>query len=283
VTNKMVDVFGSLSRRQGKQGRLGPVGPTGPAGKDALQLDIWCPKFIAQQFRASATCCFYFDSEIDGILYDPKKKPIGLKNRVNDEKNNAICVRALKTPVQTGKSFSIPLSSDTCFEILKIQSALLPKTVFIVAFSFRLIEPITDELPYYIFSNTNSTRAVSLKKDWLDIAGCAKGSPQLTYQKKSWNYMIIQYSRVTSEGSADRCFFILNGRRGSFQPIVFENDAQELYIGHKIKKSANIELNYFQVHTKHLPQSISDDYVLPETFSDLLRDDMQRRVSKFEE
>ena len=265
-----MDKFGYIRGRRG---------PPGPPGKDALQLDVWCPKSITQQFRSSATCCFYFDSKTDGIVYD-KGIAKGLKNRVGDEKN-AICLRAFNTPVQTGKSFSIPLSTDTCFEISRIPSAILPRTVFIVAFSFRLIKPITDDLPYYIFSNTTSTRAVTLKKDWLDIAGCAKGSPQLKYLKKNWNYLIIQYSRVTSEGD-DRCFFILNGRKAYFEPTVFENDAQELYIGHKIKKSANIELNYFEVHSKHFPQSI-DEYVLPETFSTLLWNDMKQRVSRFEE
>ena len=93
--------------------------------------------------------------------------------------------------------------------------------------------------------------------------------------------MVIQYSRVTDQGSDDLCFFILNGRRGSFEPSVFQNDARELYIGHKVKKSANIELNFFEVHEKHFTQV--DRYVLPETFSTLLYKEMQARVSKFVE
>ena len=265
-----MDKFGYIRGRRG---------PPGPPGKDVLQFHEWCPKGVLEMFRSSATCCFYFDSKTDGIVYEGKTA-IGLKNRIDGGKN-AICLRGFNTPVQTGKSFSIPLSTDTCFEISRIQSAIQPESVFIVAFSFRLIKPITDDLPYYIFSNTNSTRAVTLRKDWLDIAGCAKGSPQLKYLEKAWNYMIIQYSRVTTEGD-DRCFFILNGRRGSFEPTVFENDARELYIGHKIKTSANIELNYFEVHYKHFPEPL-DGYVLPETFSTLLWHDMQQRVRRFEE
>ena len=265
-----MDKFGYIRARRG---------PPGPAGKDALQLDVWCSKSILQQFRMDASCCFYFDSRTDGILYDSTgKTPIGLKNRVaGDDGHNAICLRGLKAPVQTGKSFSIPLSTNTCFEISRLPSAIEPKTVFIVAFSFKLIKPITDDLPYYIFSNTTSTRAVTLRKDQLDIAGCARGSPQLKYLKTSWNVMVIQYSRVTTAGSGDRCFFMLNGRRGSFEPVVYENDAQEIYIGHKIKKTANIELNYFEVHTKHFKHP-GNGYVLPETFSNLLDGDMKRRV-----
>ena len=94
--------------------------------------------------------------------------------------------------------------------------------------------------------------------------------------------MIIQYSRVTLEGSSDRCFFILNGRRGYFEPVVYKKEARELYIGHKLKKSANIELNYFEVHTKHFRHP-GNGYVLPETFSNMLQTDMQHRVLPKEE
>ena len=266
-----MDKFGYIRGRRG---------PPGPPGKDALQIDVWCSKSLLKQFQASATCSFYFDNETDGILYDSTKTAIGLKNRVADEKN-AICLRGYKKPVKTNKSYSIPLLNNSCYQISQISSAIRPKSVFIVAFSFKLVKSIEDELSYYIFSNTNSTRAVTLRKDWLDIAGCAKGSPQLTYLKSAWNLMLIQYSRMTDQGSDDLCFFILNGRRGSFEPSVFENDARELYIGHKVKKTANVELNFFEVHTKHFQQS--DRYILPETFSNLLYKEMQRRLLKFEE
>ena len=261
-----MDKFGYIRGRRG---------PPGPPGKDALQLDVWCSKSLLKQFQASATCSFYFDDETDGILYDSGKAAIGLKNRVDDKKN-AICLRGFNMPVKTKVgSYSIPLSVNSCYEIKHISSAINPRTVLIVAFSFRLIKPIKDGLSYYIFSNTNSTRAVTLRKDWLDIAGCAKGSPQLEYNKVGWNRMILQYSRVTEEGS-DLCFFILNGRRGSFEPTVFKEGVHELYIGHKIKKTANIELNYFEVHTVHFRQL--NGYVLPEIFSTLLLNEMQQRV-----
>ena len=271
-----MDKFGYIRGRRG---------PPGPPGKDALQLRIWCPESIVQQFRASATCCFYFNSRTDGILYDSTGKiPKGLKNQVDKEEHNAICLKGLKPPVKTGKSYSIPLTTDTCFEISRIGSAIKPKTVFIIAFSFKLIKPIKDDLPYYIFSNTNSSRAVTLRKDWIDIAGCARGSPQLKYLKDGWNIMLIQYSRVTREGSDDRCFFILNGRRGYFEPVVYKNDERALYIGHKSKPSANIELNYFEVHTKHFSElSGVGEYLLPETFSTLLLEDMEQRMSRFGE
>ena len=262
-----MDKFGFIRGRRG---------PPGPPGKDALQIDVWCSKSLLQQFQASATCSFYFNTESDGVL-DKKK---GLKNRVGDEKN-AICLRGFNTPIKTNKSYSIPLSVDSCYEITNISSALRPKTVFIVAFSFKLVKAIKDELSYYIFSNTNSTRAVTLRKDRLDIAGFAQGSPQLKYLTKSWNHMVIQYSRVTDLGSDDICFFILNGRRGSFEPSVFESDASELYIGHKLKKTANIELNFFEVHAKHFKQA--NGYVLPETFSTLLYKEMEARVARFVE
>ena len=81
-----------------------------------------------------------------GIL-DKRKD---LKNRVGDEKN-AICLRGFNTPVKTNKSYSIPLSVNSCYEITNISSALRPKTVFIVAFSFKLVTAIKDEMSYYIF------------------------------------------------------------------------------------------------------------------------------------
>ena len=265
-----MDKFGFIQGRRG---------PPGPAGKDALQLDVWCTKSVLQQFKASASCAFYFDTESDGIL-DKKK---GLKNRIDEGRYNAKTVRDLQTPVKTGKSYSLPLSTKSCFEIPTLRSALKPSSVFIVAFSFKLTEAIKDGLSYYIFSNTNSTRAVTLRKDWLDIAGCERGSPQLKYKIDSWNYMLIQYSRVSEDGSSDRCFFILNGRRGFFEPKVYENDAVGLYIGHKLKKTANIELNYFQVHYVHESIHKTMGYVLPEIFSSLLLKDMKSRVHLFGE
>ena len=260
-----MDKFGFIRGRRG---------PPGPPGKDALALDVWCTRALLLQFQTSATCLFYFNTETDGVLSEKK----GLKDRNNDEKKNAIVIRGFNTPVKTKTgSYSLPLDVDSCYEIRHQRSAIKASSVFIVAFSFRLRAPIKDEFPYYIFSNTTSSRAVTLRKDWLDIAGCAKGSPQLKYVKDDWNTMIIQYSRMTTGGENDLCFFMLNGKRGSFQPIVYENNAHELYIGHKVKKTARIELNYFQVCERHFKND-GDRYLLPETFSTLLNEELQARV-----
>ena len=271
----MTDKFGLTRGRRG---------PRGFPGEDALQFHLWFPESLFKLFQASATCLFYFNSGTDGILFDESgKKPIGLKNRSEFGENNAICSRGVVKPTtSSGKTFSLNLSTDNCFEIPKLTSALKPSSVFVVAFSFKLKKPIKDELSYYIFSNANSTRAVTLRKNWLDIAGCFRGSPQLVYKKTAWNYMLIQYSRVSEEGAADRCFFILNGRKGFFEPVVYENDSQGLYIGHKIKKCANIELNYFMVHSRRFEKSVSNEYTLPEVISTLLLKDMKSRLHTFE-
>ena len=260
----------------------GKRGPRGYPGEDALKLHLWFPESILKLFRESASCSYYFDNATDGILYDKSGKKIGLKNQSESEKN-ATCVRGeTGSPVQTGKTYSLTLSKENCF-LLKLSSAIKKSSVLIVAFSFKLKKPITDNFSYYIFSNENSTRAVTLRSDRLDIAGCARGSPQLKYLTHSWNYMLIQYSRVSDEGSSDRCFFILNGRRGFFDPVVYENDARELYIGHRKKLCANIELNYFEAHSRHFNEPSGYDYILPETISTLLLKHMESRVLLFED
>ena len=264
----MCDKFGSIRSRRG---------PRGFPGKDALKLHLWFPESLLKLFQECATCNFYFNNTTDGIYYDGDGKAIGLKNQSKDEKN-AICEGDfVPSLIKTKKTYSLTLKHNTRFKISNIGAAIKPKSVLVIAFSFKLLSEIKDEESYYIFSNNNGSRAVSIKKNYLDIAGCLDGSPQLLYLPKAWNYMLIQYSRVSAEG-ADQCFFYLNGRKGFFEPRVYLEETRDLFIGHPQLKTANCALNCFQVHERHVE---FNDYTLPDVLSTLLLKDFKKRIPGF--
>ena len=74
----MVDKFGGIGRKY--------RGPPGPPGKDALELETWAPHSVLRMFRENEVCTFYCNTAEDGILYDGKEKPIGLKDRYTEFK-----------------------------------------------------------------------------------------------------------------------------------------------------------------------------------------------------
>ena len=258
--------------------RLSRTGPRGPPGRDSTRLDVWCKPALLQMLTDSATASFYFNTMVDGILVE-KGKIIGIKDRSSSKKHNAVSLKKNGSIVPSHNTFSLVMGSDECYHMLNVRSAVRPRTVVVVAISFKLTKSLPDKFPYYLFSNENSSRAVTLRQTWMDIAGCVEGSPEIIVNPLAWNRFLIQYSSVN--GSSDKCFYILNGKRGTFRPIVYENDATQLYIGHPTKNSAPMMINYFQVHSIHLDSG--SDYVLPDSFSRSLLHYMQTRVLSSDE
>ena len=244
----MVDKFGGFRR--------GRPGPPGPSGKNALDIGSWLPEGVVKMFRESEQCTYYFDTESDGILEEDKKH--SLKDRYG--KNHAVCIQNFQKPVKLGKLgvYGLPLK-NTKFKLNILDEGLIPKSVLIIVFSFKVTAPL-GENPTYIFSNKSGSRAVSINNKQLDVWG-ATASPQLEYDKGQWNTMLLQYSRITESGK-DQCFFILNGDLGTFEPKVYDFE-REFYIGGSPeRKTAPIMLGSFEVYSKIFDKPV-DEYLLP--------------------
>ena len=262
-----MDKFGYIKGRRG---------PRGPPGENALDFQSWLPKAMVKMFRESEQCTYYFDTETDGIIEDGGKH--ALKDRYGE--NHAVCIQNYQKPVKLGKLgiYGLPLK-NTKFKVPNIEDqGLTPESIFVIAFSFKILSPL-DEKPYYIFSNTRGNRAVSINNKQLDIWG-ATASPQLKYDMRGWNVMLLQYSRITRTGK-DKCFFILNGDLGTFEPKVYEEEFSDFYIGgtHE-QETAPIMLGSLEIYTKQFRDSI-DNYLLPKQIYKPLENFIEDRVWKF--
>ena len=154
---------------------------------------------------------------------------------------------------------------------------LAPESILVVAFSFKVISPL-GETPAYIFSNKSGNRAVSINNKQLDIWGTT-ASPELEYDNRGWNTMLLQYSRITKSGK-DQCFFILNGDLGTFEPRVYDMLMKEFYIGGSPEqKTAPIMLGSFEIYTKIFDNPV-DDYLLPKQIYDPLMTYLDNRFDK---
>ena len=273
-----MDKFGYIRGRQGPRGR---------PGKDAVNLSNWYPTSVLRMFRENEECTFYFNTAEDGILYDKDKKPIGLKDRFGefrDEATNAICLQNFLKPVNLkGGYYGIPLK-NSLYKLSGMTTGITEFSMMMVAFSFKVSAPWSDE-DNYIFTDPYGYRGVTISKKSLNILGSEHRLDLDYYAKGEWNTMIIQYSRVTEAGD-DQCFFVLNGRKGSFRPRVYDPpEMDDLYIGgHPEKRNfANIVLASFEVYgkvfdpTEPVPNPIQ--YVVPDDILQVIQTDMEGRTS----
>ena len=250
----------------------GKRGPPGPRGKDAVELHTWFPSSTLRMFRENECCRFFFNTKRDGILFNEKGEVLGLKDR--NDNHNAICLKNFKKPIPVEDVYGIPLK-DTVYRISHIETGLAQPSVFIIAFSFRLLSELTTSESQYIFTNNSGTRAVSLNKDYLDIWG-SKASPQLIYNKNTWNIMLVQYSQISN--NPGRCFFVLNGERGFFDGEVYDLSDHDIYIGSPKKPTANIVIGNLEIYSKSF-KSTPSDYLLPREIYDLILEDFRVRVT----
>ena len=246
----MVDKFGGYRR--------GRPGPPGPPGKNAIDFQFWLPKPMVKMFRESEDCTYFFDTATDGVIEEGGKA--GLKDRYG--KNHAVCIKNYQKPEKPEKLsiYGLPLR-NTKFKVPNIKDqGLSQKSIFVVAFSFKVISTLGKN-PAYIFSNKSGNRAVSINNKQLDIWGTT-ASPQLEYDKRGWNVMLLQYSRMTDAGK-DKCFFILNGKVGSFEPKPYEEIEGDFYIGGSLEqKTAPVMIASFEIYSK-IFDNPTDDYLLP--------------------
>ena len=246
-------------------------GPPGPSGKNAVELQSWCPTGILSMFRTDEECTYYFNTKIDGLLYD-RDKVIGLKDRFGN--NNAICLQNFHKPEKIGKFYGISLE-ESLYKISNVETATTPPSICVIALQFKVAGVLTDDKKGYICCNETLTRGVTITKSNLNILGT--DPMQLIYHYKDWNTLIIQYSNITEDNDG-KCFFILNNRRGYFTPHKNIVESKDLYIGGKKEKEsfARVVLANFEVYWIDSP--LPDPYLLPESILNLIQNDMDYRT-----
>ena len=256
----------------------GRRGPKGPPGKNAFEIHKWCPDSMLRMFRENEDCTFFFNTAEDGIIYN-EEIPIGLKDRFG--KNNGICLQGFHKPVKVDKVYGIPFK-NSLYKVPGVDMAIGKPSICVIAFAFKPIS--TSNENDFIFTNGTGTRAVTISSRSLNIWGIE--SPlDLEYHRDDWNRMILQYSRITDDGTDDKCFFILNGRRGFFKPRVHKHvEESELFLGgHPERKNfANVVIVNFEVYFKifdDTPDSASS-YIIPTEITELLNDDMEERIAE---
>ena len=173
----MVDKFGGLRRKYRR--------PPRPPGKDAVNLLNCYPFSVLRMFRENEECTFYFNTAEDGILYDKDQKPIGLKDRFGefrDEVTNAICLQNFLKPVKLkGRYYGIPLK-NSLYKLSGMIAGIIPRSIMMVAFTFKVSAPLSNE-DDYIFTDPYGCRGVTISKKSLNILG-SKHRLDLDYYAK---------------------------------------------------------------------------------------------------
>ena len=257
-----MDKFGYIRGRRG---------PPGPPGRDAFELQSWCPSAVLEMFRKEEECTFFFNTDKDGLLYDKNGKAIGLKDRYGE--NNAICQQNFHKPIKVGKNYGIPLN-NTLFKNSHVETATSPPSICIIALQFKVSGELTDDKDGYIVCNETLSRGVKINKSNLNILGT--DPVELIYNYRDWNTLIIQYTNI-HKGNG-KCFFLLNDERGTFIPHKTD-DASELYIGGTKEKKgfARVVLASLEVYYR-VP--LPNPYLLSETILDALNYDLGHRTEK---
>ena len=135
---------------------------------------------------------------------------------------NAICLQNFQRPIKLDtRHYGIPLK-NTLYKLSHFTTLATAKpSIVLFAFSFRRTDDTFTDEDAYIFTNKNTSRGVTISRKALNILG-ADDRLELHYDYNDWNTMIIQYSLIT-DSEKDECFFMLNGRRGFFYLVLWEN------------------------------------------------------------
>ena len=199
--------------------RRGKSGPRGPPGRDALDIYTWLPECTVRMMRESEDCTYYFDHETDGVVVNKSTKEIALYDHFG--RNHAVCIQNFQRPVRLGKLgiYGLPIR-DSKFKIsyLKTQASM-DGTIFLVAFTFKILEKLVGEEPRYIFVNQDDSRGVTIDEKHLNILGSSVPL-QLEYIPHDWNSVLIQWSK----GMGNRCLYYLNGKIDYFTLKIDHND-----------------------------------------------------------
>ena len=183
----------------------------GEPGKPAFDLLNWIPSPFVDLFQKEALVDIYFNTQTDGIISDPVKGPIGLKNRGSGQnamfipgksctfpsigggvaKHKYLMLRAKENPPDP----KYPQTS--CFVIKNIPTATQNGQNCIIFISFQNVAKFISE-PRILFTNNSQTRSVKLERKSEIMAEieikCGIRTVKLQHNYKQWQQVKIQYT-----------------------------------------------------------------------------------------
>ena len=180
----------------------------GSPGLPAFDLLRWIPDPFVGLFEKEAVVNIYFNTDIDGIITDPKTGSIsGLKNRGCGKNASLIpgCVPPhVEGYYQYHKYLTLRTDEKTdpkhpkmsCFDIKNIPTGTEPGQNCIIFIAFR--NQASDEKQRVLFTNDQMTRGVWTKKKSDKVSElviqCGIRSHTTTYNTKQWQILKVQYT-----------------------------------------------------------------------------------------
>ena len=252
---------------------LTTAGPAGPSGKDALSVSRWFPQQLAEWFRENEKCCFYFDNEKDGLVWNKLGKAIGLKNQAKNE-NNAVAMKKVEKLTKLhrgGYCLEFTNSLYKMRNVTGLATAIPSYAVLVLTFKF-MEKPKTRE---YIVSTKMKERGLTIEGENLQIWGTNNDPLEVTYLLKEWNTVFIQW---TCMGDM-KGLFSVNNNKGSFTTSKAEHGPQDIFIGAKASEDKFFHgaIAILEVYTVHNPPEAE----LPMEIRDVLVKDQQERVKDY--
>ena len=249
-------------------------GATGAKGKDGLSIR-WFPESIARMFRENSICTYFFDTLTDGLVYDEKGAVVGLKNRSGSPMAKIMRNFQGLQRLKTGK-YGVVLE-NTLFEIKNVELGVTSPTISAVCFTFKIETTSTESR--FLFSNNDCSRALSLRKDRIQVwAEDQEPDLETEFETREWNTVFIQFS------------YFNKNQRDSFiqvnddEPVNFVTNGSEitedsLWIGGKPTGEAFAHgvIGSFQLYVKIMEE---EPFLVPEKIYEPVMTSAEERVVK---
>ena len=203
-------------------------GLRGADGRDGLSIR-WFPKSIARMFSENSRCSYYFNTLTDGII---KKggEVVALRNRTGKIEGKVIKNYKGLEKLETG-NYAL-LLQNTLFECKNVDVFAFG-SLCCICLSFKIEVEAELETSRFIFANNDTSRAVSVRKDKLEVwAGDQKPALTLQLELMEWNIVFIQFSQWT-EFSRDSFAVVNFGKPEGFMTKGSLPTEDSLYIGAK--------------------------------------------------
>ena len=270
----MVDKFGSYRGE-----KVGPPGPKGSPGEGMSSL--FFSKNLSKWFEEILSFSCYFKTPISGLEFadEEKKKPIGIKNQIKNEKKYATALNDIEALIEI-PDYGYGLTfSKSLYMFEDMDWALAESSKAILMFAFKI--EAWPEHVQHLFSRKQKDRGIYLKGAHLYIRSSKTDYVRVEYIQRDWNICYIEFNnhKLTNE---QQSYYKINDKMGTFSLQDGEDSKDtKMFLG------GEYSINYFQgvlaridfvaltTTTKsssleNLPISVRDS-MLKERYSDLIQ------------
>ena len=224
------------------------VGQKGENGKDGLSIK-WFPNSLARMFGENCICSYFFNTLTDGVV---KKAGavIALKNRTGTIPATVVRNYRGLEKQETG-NYAL-LLENSLFEVKNVD-IFAEQSLCCICFTFKIEYEAELVKSRFVFSNKNGTRAVSIRKDRVEVwsGDLLQPAIQLEIEYREWNTVFIQFSHW-SEYKRDSFAVVNGGKSKGFDTVGSQTTEDSLYIGGKPTGDDYAEgwIGSFQVYRK---------------------------------